>query len=49
MYSMTIIQKVTFMVIIHNVHVWGMIGKLVTQGLQAWASRAFRDSAREVD
>ena len=47
MYSRNIIQQVTFVVSILNV--WRMVNKLVTQGLQPWASRAFCASVREVD
>ena len=37
------------MAVVSIPNVWGMIDQLVTQGLQPWASRAFCDSAKEVD
>ena len=46
-YSSSIIQQVTIAVNIPNV--WGVIDKLVTQGLQPWACRIFCNSPREVD
>ena len=48
-YSGNIIQQVTFPVSIPNVIVWVTINNLATQALQPWASKAFRDLAREVD
>ena len=46
-YSSSIIQQVIFVVSVPNV--WGTIDKLVSQGLQPWASRALCDSVREVN